>query len=120
MRVGTEEFVLEIAADDATRTIGLMNRTSMPANRGMIFVFPRAQRLGFWMRNTRIPLDIIYVDQDGTVVSVHSMRPLDLTRIPSAGPAKYAIELNQGAAARCGIKPGDQLQIPPDAAHTDR
>ncbi len=120
MQLGNERFTLEIAADEKSREFGLMNRPSMPADRGMIFVFPREDRRSFYMRNTLIPLDIVYVGADQRVVSIHPMRPHDLTSVPSLGPAKYAIELNQGASARAGIKPGDQLQIPREAAHTDR
>jgi uncharacterized protein len=101
--------------------VGLMNRQSMPANHGMVFVFPSEQRLSFYMRNTLIPLDILYLDQEGAVVSIHPMQPLDLRGVPvRGGLAKYAIELNQGAAARVGVRPGDRLQVPPEAAHTER
>jgi uncharacterized membrane protein (UPF0127 family) len=118
MRIGSEQFTLEVADEDKEREVGLMNRRSMPANHGMIFVFPREERLAFYMKNTYIPLDIIYVDADGEVVSIHPMQPLDVTSIPTRAPAKYAIELNQGAAARVGVKPGDRLTIPPDAANS--
>ena len=118
MRIGSEQFTLEVADEDKEREVGLMNRRSMPANHGMIFVFPREERLAFYMKNTYVPLDIIYLDTDGHVVSIHQMHPQDLTSVPSRAPARYAIELNQGAAARVGVKPGDRLTIPPDAAHS--
>jgi hypothetical protein len=86
----------------------------------MIFVFPFEQRLSFWMENTLIPLDIVFVDREGRIVSIHQMQPLDLRQVPSAGPAMYAIELNQGTAARAGVKAGDMLQIPPQAAGGSR
>jgi len=73
------------------------------------------QPRGFWMRNTRIPLDIVYVRPDGLIVSVHTMKPLDLTSVKSAGPAMYAIELNAGVAGQLGLKPGDMVDIPPSA-----
>jgi uncharacterized membrane protein (UPF0127 family) len=120
MRIGSEQFTLEVADEDKEREVGLMNRRSMPGNHGMIFVFPREERLSFYMKNTLIPLDILYLDADGDVVSIHQMQPLDLTSIPSRAPAKYAIELNLGTAARLGLKPGDRLEIPRDAATTDR
>ena len=115
MQIGNERFTLEIAATEDTRQIGLMNRHSMPADHGMIFVFPREDFLGFWMKSTYIPLDIIYLNEGGRVVSVRPMKPLDLTSVPSGMPAKYAIELNQGAATRAGVKVGDRLTIPPEA-----
>jgi len=120
MRLGNEQFTLEVADEDKEREVGLMNRRSMPADHGMIFVFPQESRLSFYMKNTLIPLDILYLDGDGDVVSVHQMQPLDLTSIPSRAPAKYAIELNLGTAARLGLKPGDHLDVPKDAATTDR
>jgi uncharacterized membrane protein (UPF0127 family) len=120
MRLGAESFTLEIADEDKEREIGLMNRRAMPASHGMIFVFPEEERRSFYMKNTLIPLDIVYADADGDIVSIHQMQPLDLTGISSRAPAKYAIELNLGTAARLGLKPGDHLDIPKDAANTDR
>jgi uncharacterized membrane protein (UPF0127 family) len=120
MQIGSEKFTLEIARNDNTRQIGLMNRHSMPRDHGMIFVFPDESPRGFWMLNTYIPLDIIYAGADGKVVSIHSMKALDIRSVPSGKPAMYAIELNEGAAARCGVKVGDQLTIPAEAARADR
>jgi uncharacterized membrane protein (UPF0127 family) len=112
MEVGGKTFTLEVADTDATRQYGLMRRDSMPADHGMIFVFAREQELGFWMKNTRIPLDIVYVNADGKVVSVKQMKPYDLTPVPSGGPAQYAIELNKGAAEGAGVKAGMVLKLP--------
>ncbi len=120
MKIGNEQFTLEIANDDEERATGLMNRPSMPANHGMIFVFPGERSLAFYMKNTLIPLDIVYLDADGEVVSIHQMRPHDHTSIPARRPAKYAIELNKGTAERVGLKVGDKLHIPPEARDTDR
>jgi uncharacterized membrane protein (UPF0127 family) len=92
-----------------------MHRQSLPPDRGMIFVFADEEPRSFWMRNTLIPLDIVYLDKDGKVVSISQMKPLDETGVHSAGPAKYAIEMNEGAAARAGVKVGDVLDIPPAA-----
>jgi uncharacterized protein len=115
MQIGTQPFTLEVAATDKARQMGLMHRQSMPADRGMIFVFPEERHLGFWMKNTLIPLDIIYLDKDGKVVSVRQMKPRDESSVPSGAPAKYAIELNEGAARRAGVKAGDVLVIPAGA-----
>ena len=84
----------------------------MPSDHGMIFVFESDEPRAFWMENTRIPLDILFVASDGHVVSIHSMKPYDRTAVPSDGPARYAIELNQGAAQSAGVKAGDILQLP--------
>ena len=119
MKLGSKTFTLEIANDSPEREKGLMRRDSMPQDHGMIFVFPQEQRLGFYMKNTRIPLDIIYISAAGVVVSVKQMRPYDATTVSSDGPAKWAIELNQGQAAACGVKVGDQLTIPEPARTPD-
>lgn len=116
MTIGNKTFTLEVAATRKTREIGLMYRDTMPADHGMIFVFPKEQPLSFWMKHTRLPLDILFVDQAGKVVSVHQMQPFDISGTTAKGNSKYAIELNQGAATAAGVNAGDQLQIPADVA----
>jgi uncharacterized membrane protein (UPF0127 family) len=117
MKIGSRDFTLEVADTDQTREIGLMYRDSMADDRGMIFVFPDEEVRQFYMANTHIPLDIAFADAGGTVVSVKSMLPLDLRITSSDQPAKYAIEMNAGAAAAIGLKVGDRLVIPPQAAN---
>ena len=113
MKIGDEVFQLEIADTDEARQRGLMYRQSMARDHGMIFVFPTDQPRAFWMRNTLIPLDIIYVNGAGKVVSIKPGVPLqEEPTIPSDLPMKYAIELNGGAAARAGVKVGDPLELP--------
>jgi uncharacterized membrane protein (UPF0127 family) len=114
MQIGSKNYHLEIAGNDTSREHGLMERDDLPVDHGMIFVFPQASVQNFWMHHTRFPLDIIYADNQAKVLSVDSMKPFDeITPHRSAGPAKYAIELNVGQVDSCGIKVGDQLQIPP-------
>ena len=115
MRIGRETFTLEVADEERERQRGLMYRQSMPQDRGMLFVFASEGPLGFWMKDTYIPLDILYVNAGGRVVSIRQMHPQDVRSVPSGGPAKYAIEVNQGAAARAGVNVGDVLEIPPGA-----
>jgi uncharacterized protein len=115
MPIGSKTFTLEIANTEETMARGLMHRDSMPADHGMIFVFDNEEPRSFWMRNTRIPLNIIYLDTGGKVVSVKSMKPYDETPVSSDGPARYAIELNMGAATEAGVKKGDVLSIPSEA-----
>ena len=115
MQIGSRTYTLEIANTDVARQRGLMERDAVPEDRGMIFIFPEERELAFWMKNTRIPLDIIYLDSGGQVVSVHQMKPYDRTSVPSARDAKYAIELNLGQVAKTGVKPGDVLNIPASA-----
>jgi uncharacterized membrane protein (UPF0127 family) len=115
MKIGSKTFTLEIANDTLEREKGLMRRDSMPADHGMIFVFAGEERLGFYMKNTRIPLDIIFLNANGVVVSIKQMRPYDVSTTYTDAPAKWAIELNQGQAAASGVKVGDQLTIPETA-----
>lgn len=118
MPIGSKTYTLEVADTEATRAHGLMKRDSLPADRGMIFVFPDAAERTFWMKHTRFPLDIIFVGADGKVVSTATMKAYDLGKTPSNGPSKYAIELNAGQVKANGVKPGDQLTIPEDARDT--
>jgi len=115
MKLGRETFTLEVADTPKKQQLGLMHRKSMPQDRGMLFVFPEEEERSFWMKNTLIPLDIVYLDAGGKVVSVKQMKPLDETSVPSDGPAKYAVELNEGAAKRAGVAAGDVLAIPEEA-----
>lgn len=110
-----KRFEIEVAADDATRERGLMFRDSMPADHGMLFLFDHAATQAFWMKNTRIPLDILYFDQNRRLVSVQQRVPACRTdpcpAYPSAGPAQYVLELNAGVADALGVKAGDELTI---------
>jgi uncharacterized membrane protein (UPF0127 family) len=112
-----QRFEIEIAADDASRERGLMFRDSMPADHGMLFVFDRADVQTFWMKNTYIPLDILYFDKNYKFVSVSARTPPchsmlnDCPTYPSGGPAQYVLELNAGTADKLGVKPGDELKV---------
>jgi uncharacterized membrane protein (UPF0127 family) len=113
IKIGSKSYNLEVAADEYSRMRGLMERDSMPADHGMIFVFDDEQERGFWMHNTRIPLDILFLDSSGNVVSIHTMKPYDEnTTYSDKKAAKYAIELNAGAVGDNGAKIGDKLLIP--------
>lgn len=111
MTIGDRDYTLEIAAEPVHRQIGLMRRDSMPARHGMIFVFPDEQERHFWMKDTKIPLDILFLDGEGNVISIKQMRP-HVGTASSDGPARYAIELNMGQANDCGVKVGDRLTVP--------
>ena len=115
MRLGNLRFRLQIANDPAERETGLMHVEQMPRLSGMIFVFPRPARLAFWMKNTLIPLDIVYLDARGRVLNVERMVPGQADTTPSAGPAQWAVELNAGMADAAGVKPGDVVLVPPKA-----
>lgn len=108
---GRLDYRVEIADDDAERQHGLMYRTSMPDMHGMLFIFPQARPQAFWMRNTYMPLDIIYIGADGRIVSIQAnARPFDETSLPSEGPAIGVLEISGGKAAELGIKPGDRIR----------
>lgn len=115
MQIGNRTFLVEIANNDPDRARGLMERPSLPPDRGMIFVFAREEPRSFWMKNVPFPLDIIFLDAGGKVVDIKRMLPLDLRSVPSARPAKYAIEVNAGVAAEVGLKVGDAIPIPDQA-----
>lgn len=107
---GLQSFMVEIADTAREREFGLMCRKSVAADRGMLFIFPAAEPQAFWMRNTITSLDIIYIGADGRVVSItRNARPLDETPLPSAGPAKFVLELAAGRAAQIGLLPGDRV-----------
>ncbi len=110
MTLGDKKYQLEVAADEASREHGLMERDALPADHGMIFVFPDEKPRNFWMHHTRFPLDIIFVDHRGMVVSVHTMKALDESNTSSYGPAAYAIEI--GAHLAEHIEPEDVLRLP--------
>lgn len=107
---GVTTFQVEIADSEIEREYGLMCRRALAADRGMLFLFARETPQMFWMRNTLIPLDIIYIGADGRVVSIsRSVQPLDERGAPSAGPAKFVLELAAGRAAQIGLLPGDRV-----------
>ncbi|PTV94638.1 hypothetical protein C8J27_107170 [Rhodobacter aestuarii] len=104
-------FSVEIADTDEKRAQGLMGRTQLKPGAGMLFVYPSPRPVAFWMHNTLIPLDMIFVDDAGRITNVHAnARPLDETPIPSRGPAQYVLEIGGGQAARLGLLPGMVLQ----------
>jgi uncharacterized membrane protein (UPF0127 family) len=106
------EVEVEIADDKAEQRRGLMERTELAENAGMLFVFDREEPRSFWMRNTLIPLSIAYIASDGRIVDIQDMQPLDETSHPSAEPAQYALEVNQGFFAERGIEVGNVVEIP--------
>lgn len=110
---GQARFSVEIADDPEERALGLMNRPSMPLAAGMLFVYPAPQTLSFWMRNTLIELDLLFVDARGVVQHIHPRaQPLDETPIPGGANRTHVLEINGGLAAQLGITNGAQLRHP--------
>jgi uncharacterized membrane protein (UPF0127 family) len=99
----------EVALTPQQHEIGLMHRTSMGANEGMIFVFDRAGQQCFWMKNTLIPLAVAFVDDDGTIVNLDEMKPETLNPHCSTKPVRYVLEMNTGWFSKRGLKAGTKL-----------
>jgi uncharacterized membrane protein (UPF0127 family) len=114
----TYRFTVEIADDPAERSQGLMFREHLDENAGMLFLYPDERPRTFWMKNTPLPLDIIFIDRNGLVVHVAAeARPFDLTTIESVAPAQSALEVRGGLAAQLGIGPGAKVTwLPRDTA----
>lgn len=117
---GEARFTVEVADDDAERARGLMHRESLPRSAGMLFVYERPHRAGFWMKNTLIPLDILFADSAGVVKRVAPMaEPLSERLILGGNGIQYVLEINGGLAEAMGIIKGTELRHPaigPDAA----
>lgn len=115
VELGGGRFSVEIADTRETQQLGLMFRDSMPADHGMLFIFPNEAPRSFWMKNTRIPLDIMYFDKELKLVSLSAdTPPCKVSRCPSypsIAPAKYVLELNAGLAASLGVAVGDKLKL---------
>ena len=115
VRLKGQKFTVELADTQEKQALGLMFRDHMPDDHGMVFLFPAEAMRGFWMKNTRIPLDIFYFDQDLKLVSVSENTPPCRSQrcpsYPSSGPAKYVLELNAGKAAELGVQVGDVLEL---------
>lgn len=110
---GEHAIEVEVADTDAARETGLMNRESMPADHGMLFDFKQTRPVSMWMKNTIIPLDMLFLDNHGKVVNIATnAKPYSLEVIPSKVPVRYVLELNGGAAARYDVKRGDVLRHP--------
>jgi len=110
LEIKGHKLTAEIAATEAARATGLMHRRMLPENRGMLFVFPYTAPQSFWMMNTYIPLSIAFLDEAGAIVNIADMKPLTTDSHPSAKPAKYALEMNQGWFAKRGIKAGARIE----------
>ena len=110
---GKRDFTIELALTPAQQAQGLMFRREMAPDAGMLFVFPESREQTFWMKNTFLPLDMIFIKPDGTILSIAERTvPLTETPVPSHGNAKAVLEVNGGTAARLGIKPGDKVSAP--------
>jgi len=108
---GQHRFDVEVANTDDTRAIGLMHRSKMSANRGMLFDFRTDRMVTMWMRNTLIPLDMLFVRKDGVIVRIaRNTTPHSERHLPSGVPVRAVLELNAGATELLGIEAGDSIE----------
>jgi uncharacterized protein len=107
------KFEIELATNDAERARGLMYRKQLGPYEGMLFDFYQEMPVSFWMKNTLIPLDMVFIAADGTVKHVHANAvPMSTDTVPSRFPVRAVLEINGGSAALLGIKPGDKVKHP--------
>jgi uncharacterized membrane protein (UPF0127 family) len=110
---GVHVFAVELARNDAERAQGLMFRKELPEGRGMLFDFQRDQDVSFWMKNTLIPLDMIFIRSDGRILRIaENTEPLSERQVPSGGPVRAVLEVIGGTARKLGIEPGDKVAAP--------
>jgi len=110
---GVHVFAVELASTPQEQATGLMFRRELPEGRGMLFDFHRDQPTSFWMKNTYIPLDMIFIRGDGRILRIaENTVPLSETLIPSGGPVRAGLEVIAGTAKRLGIAPGDRVGHP--------
>jgi uncharacterized protein len=112
-KTGVHSFAVEIADTEPQREKGLMFRKNLPDGQGMLFDFKREQDVSFWMQNTYIPLDMIFIRGDGSILRiVENAEPLSTRLIPSGGPVLAVLEVIGGTARKLGIAPGDRVAHP--------
>ena len=109
---GVHRFTVEVAATEQQQETGMMFRTSVAGDRGMIFPYDPPQEVAFWMKNTLIPLDMVFIAADGSIARVATAKPLDETPVPSTAPIVAVLEIAGGRAGELGIRAGDKVNWP--------
>ena len=110
---------VEVVRTEKEKARGLMFRERMGKDEGMLFVYEREEMLSFWMKNTRLPLSIAFIDKNGRIVDIQDMEPFSQEIHVSARPSQYALEMNRGWFAGEGIKVGDRVKMPPSLRKKD-
>ncbi|MGI8526243.1 MAG: DUF192 domain-containing protein [Pseudolabrys sp.] len=117
-KTGVHVFSVEVVDNDADRARGLMYRKELPEGRGMLFDFQHEQEVAFWMQNTYIPLDMLFIRADGRILRIaENTEPLSTRNIPSGGPVRGVLEVIGGTARKLGIAPGDKVAHPIFGGH---
>ena len=111
IKINQWEITVETADTLESQEKGLMGRESMDEDHGMLFVYERDAKKSFWMKNTKIPLSIAYIAADGTIREIYDMEPLSTRTVDSRYSVRYALEVNQEAFERHGIKAGDKVEF---------
>jgi uncharacterized protein len=109
---GDHRFTVEVARTAQQQERGLMFRRSLAADVGMIFPYDPPQEVAFWMKNTYVPLDMVFIGPERRIVRIATAKPLDLTAVPSGGPIAAVLEIRGGRAAELGIREGDSAEWP--------
>jgi len=109
LEIQGKRLIVEVASDASTMMVGLMDRTELPEERGMLFIYRRPKELSFWMRDTLIPLSIAFLSDEGKILQIEHMKPKDRTMTRSKNKLRFALEVNQGWFERNGIGVGDSF-----------
>ena len=109
---GEKTFSIEVADDPVERERGLMFRRSMGDDHGMLFVFPGEGEIAFWMKNTPMPLDMVFIDGDGEIQAIKRGEPFSTANVSPAAPVQFVLELKAGTAGKAGIEAGDKVHHP--------
>ena len=112
LKIGKHTLTVEVVDTPEKRERGLMFRESLDADKGMLFIFEKEQRVAFWMKNTEIPLSLAYISKSGHIREIHDLEPLSLHAVQSTYSVLYALEVNRGYFSEKGIKVGDQIVLP--------
>ena len=115
LTIGDTRIRVEVADEEVERSQGLMFRDTLAADAGMLFVYPDVRERTFWMKNTRVPLSVAFLDPTGVIVRIADMRPLDTNLTASGAPVGYALEMNRGWFAAHGVREGDRVAGLPEA-----
>lgn len=112
MKIGEKEIRIQLVVSEKEMARGLMHRTELLADDGMIFLYPKPRKVVFWMKNTPLPLDIGYFDSNGILREIYQLYPFDETGVPSrSSEIQFALEMNQGWFSRNNIRPGAALDL---------